>query len=147
MELTDIMKDEIIPIQASIHDCASTLGEVALSNGVRTLYTNDKLVNELKNGTTDLWDSVTSTVRDSILWSKVDIIVGARIKSTTASVRLKFEIVIPAGGIVPSETEVTTLEYEFAKEYILFLCVRFLNFLVIPPPTRCVGEFALKYFH
>lgn len=95
-ELTTILRDDIIPIRSNIHDCADNSSTQTLVNGVRTLYTNNKLVYEDKSGTTDLWDAVTSTVNDTIEYSKIDIIVGGKMNAASANTRLFIELVIPA---------------------------------------------------
>jgi len=94
--IQDVLEENIIPIKSNIHDCADTVGTQTLANGVRTLYTNDAVAYEYKSGTTDLWDSTTSTVTDSILDSKIDIIVGGIMNAPSANTLLKVELEIDA---------------------------------------------------
>ena len=94
-ELSTVMKDDIIPIKSSIHDCANSIGSQTLLSNVRTLYTNDKLGYEDKSGN-DLWDSVNSIISDSIQYSKIDIIIGGIMNTASANTRLFVELVIPS---------------------------------------------------
>lgn len=110
-----VFKEQIVPIQSNIHDCVDTGTLVTLSSGVRTLYTNDKLTYEYKNGETDLWDSVNSIVKDSILDSKVDIVIGGTHNAPNANTRLKVELVIDVGGTGLSEILVKTRTLEIVR--------------------------------
>ena len=46
--------------------------------------------------------------------------------------------------ILFSQSNKSSFEYELSKEYILFWCTTVLKFLVMLPPTLCVGEFTSK---
>ncbi len=96
IEITEVMEDNIIPIKSNIHDCSDTGTDQTLNSGVRTLYTNDKVGYEDKSGDTNLWDSVTSTITDSIAYSQIDIIIGGKMNASSANTRLFVELVIPA---------------------------------------------------
>jgi len=110
-----VFEEQIVPIQSSIHDCVDTGTLATLSSGVRTLYTNDKLGYEYRNGGTDLWDSVNSVVKDSILDTKIDIILGCVRNAPSANTRMKFELVIDVGGDGLNEIPVSTIICEIVR--------------------------------
>lgn len=111
----NVFEEQIIPIKSAIHDCVDTGTLQALSDGVRTLYTNDKATYEVRSGDTDLWDSVNSTVIDSILYSKIDIKVGGTMNASSANSRLKVELIIDVGGTGLSEILVEEIELEISR--------------------------------
>lgn len=96
-----VLEEQIVPIKASIHDCANTVGTQTLSDGVRTLYTNDAQAYEYLNGDTPLFDTSTSLIKDSILDSKVDIIVGGIMNAPTANTLLTVELEIASATPIP----------------------------------------------
>jgi len=93
-----LMANKIIPIKSSIHDCVDNSAVETLLAGTRNLRTNNALAYEYRSGDTDLWDEVTSTVKDTILDSKMDIIIGGTMNAPSANTRMMVELVIPDPG-------------------------------------------------
>jgi len=122
IKLSDALKENHIPRASGYHSCIdnqyTTGARQTLAIGVRTLYTNNKLVYEGKsNGA--LWDSTNSKidcgssglVEDSLLFIKL----GGGMSAATALSRMKVELVIarPAGD--GGEVPIDTFEIEFAR--------------------------------
>lgn len=100
-DIRDVLEDNIIPRKSRIHDCVDTGTLQTLADGVRTVYTNDKLGYEYNNGTGDLWDSVNNKITDTILDAKIDIIVGGTMNAPSANTRLDVELVIDDTPEIP----------------------------------------------
>lgn len=111
----DVFKNNSIPIRASLHDCANTLGTQTLVDGVRTLYTNDAEEYEYLNGATPLWDEVASIAKDTILDSKIDIIVGGIMNAPAANTLLRVELVIDVGGTGLSEIPIDERTFDITR--------------------------------
>ena len=111
-ELKDILKNEYIPRQASIHDVQSTEAEATLTIAAGFIeYTNNALGYEDYNDV-KLWNSTTNIAKGGILYNKVDLLFKSTLVASTNASYVIARLVIPdsAGDIVVEEVTTPLLK-------------------------------------
>lgn len=106
MELEEILNNNIIISKRRIHDCQATVGAETLTQGVRSLATNDCGTYEYNNGSTNLWDKDNSKIQDTILDSVLGVTISGLLTSSVNNNRLKVEIEIPSPTPIIAKTKI-----------------------------------------
>ena len=63
---TEYIRDNAVPTKRIIHDCIDTGADLVLSSGVEVDLPINCVTRDYKSTTTELWNGVTSLVKDSI---------------------------------------------------------------------------------
>ena len=122
-ELKDILKDEHIPRQASIHDIQSSAGTatITVANGF-VEYVNNGLAYEDYN-IKKHWNVTTNTAKDSILYNKIDLAFKTTLNASTNASYVTVKLVIPdtAGDIEVEEITIPMMKKNIdVKSQIVF---------------------------